>query len=47
MCPECGVQEGVRTVVGITQFEIFDGGPDGEINTSDNTVFLRQGIFIP
>jgi hypothetical protein len=47
VCPECGVQEGVRTVVGITQFEVFDGGPDGEINTSDNTVFLRQGIFIP
>jgi hypothetical protein len=47
VCPECGVQEGVRTVVGIGQFEVFDGGADGEINTSGNTVFLRQGIFIP
>ena len=47
VCPECGVQEGVRTVVGMTQFEVFDGGADGEIGTAGNTVFLRQGIFIP
>jgi hypothetical protein len=47
VCPECGVQEGVRTVVGITQFEVFDGGADGDINTAGNTVFMRQGIFIP
>jgi hypothetical protein len=47
VCPECGVQEGVRTVVGITQFEVFDGGQDGAISTNDNTVFMRQGIFIP
>jgi hypothetical protein len=48
VCPECGVKEGVRTVVGITQFEVFDGGADGDINTaSGDTVFMRQGIFIP
>ena len=37
-----GSQEGVRTVVGITQFEVFDGGADGEIGTAGNTVFMRQ-----
>jgi hypothetical protein len=47
VCPECGVKEGVRTVVEITQLEVFDGGQDGQVATTDNTVFLRQGIFIP
>jgi hypothetical protein len=46
-CPECAVREGVRTVVGMTQFEVSDGGPDGQLSTADNTVFLRQGLFIP
>jgi hypothetical protein len=46
-CPECGVREGQRTVVGITQFQVFDGGPDGLVATSDNTLFMNQGIFIP
>jgi hypothetical protein len=39
---------GRRTVVGITQFEVYDGGQDGQVSTtSDNTVFLREGLFIP
>jgi Tol biopolymer transport system component len=36
-----------RAVVGITQFQVFDGGPDGNVSTNDNTVFMRQGIFVP
>jgi hypothetical protein len=47
VCPECGVQEGNRTVVEITQFAVSDGGPDGRVATADGTPFLRQGIFIP
>jgi hypothetical protein len=39
--------EGERVVVEITQFEVFDGGQDGQSSTDDNTVFLREGIFIP
>jgi hypothetical protein len=27
--------------------EVLDGGPDGDVDTADNTVFLRQGIFVP
>jgi hypothetical protein len=47
VCPECGVQEGVRTVVEISQWRLFDGGPDGQMATADNTVFAVQGLFIP
>jgi hypothetical protein len=47
VCPECGVKEGVRTVVELAQMQVFDGGADGEITTGGNTVFLRQGLFIP
>jgi hypothetical protein len=36
-----------RTLVEFGQIEVVDGGPDGLIGTADNTVFLREGIFIP
>jgi hypothetical protein len=39
--------DGKRTVVEIGQFEVSDGGPDGNVATADNTAFLRQGIFVP
>jgi hypothetical protein len=39
--------EGHRTVIGISQFRIFDGGPDGVIATENNTLFAVQGIFVP
>jgi hypothetical protein len=38
---------GKRVVVEITQFEVSDGGSDGVVATTPNTVFMRQGIFIP
>jgi hypothetical protein len=47
VCPECGVKEGVRTNVELAQMRVFDGGPDGQIATADNTVFAVQGLFIP
>ena len=29
------------------QVEVFDGGADGLASTNPNTVFARQGIFVP
>jgi hypothetical protein len=39
--------DGKRSVVEIGQLEVSDGGPDGNVATADNKVFLRQGIFVP
>ena len=36
-----------RGVVGITQFQVFDGGADGLNSTSGNTLFAAQGLFVP
>jgi hypothetical protein len=36
-----------RAVIEISQFQVYDGGSDGNVGTNDNTVFMRQGIFIP
>jgi hypothetical protein len=40
-------KDGQRTVVELAQFEVYDGGADGNVATAGNTVFLRQGLFIP
>jgi hypothetical protein len=34
-------------VVGMTQVLIVDGGQDGQIATADNTLFMKQGFFVP
>lgn len=39
--------EGFRTVVEIAQIRISDGGSDGLVSTSGNTLFAVQGIFVP
>jgi hypothetical protein len=41
------VKDGKRAVVEIGQISINDGGPDGSVATTPNTVFAKQGIFIP
>ena len=41
------VKVGKRATVEITQLTVFDGGPDGVVGTEPNTVFAKQGIFIP
>ena len=38
---------GKRVVVEMTQFEVSDGGSDGVVGTTPNTLFMRQGVFIP
>jgi hypothetical protein len=39
--------EGTRAVFALDQVEVYDGGPDGDASTADNTVFARQGLFVP
>ena len=41
------VDEGARAVWELGQVEVLDGGPDGDVDTPGNTIFARQGIFIP
>ena len=42
------IKDGKRLNEEVGDFHIYDGGADGDANTTaDNTVFLRQGIFIP
>ncbi|MGH2978552.1 MAG: DUF11 domain-containing protein, partial [Solirubrobacterales bacterium] len=41
------VTETRRTIWALGDVRILDGGPDGDAETADNTVFLRQGIFVP
>lgn len=41
------VTSGARSIWQLGQVEIYDGGTDGIAATDGNTVFLRQGIFVP
>jgi hypothetical protein len=41
------VIEGKRAIWELGQVEVFDGGPDGDADTTPNTVFARQGVFVP
>jgi hypothetical protein len=41
------VRENLRSVWELGQVEVFDGGADGDVDTTPNTVFARQGIFVP
>jgi hypothetical protein len=41
------ISEGHRTVLELTQIEVYDGGADGDTATQPNSAFLRQGVFVP
>ena len=41
------IKENSRAVWQTGQVEVLDGGPDGQVSTNDNTVFMRQGVFVP
>jgi hypothetical protein len=42
------IKDGKRLNEEIDDFNVYDGGADGDANTlGDNTVFLRPGVFIP
>jgi len=41
------IKEGRRSIWQLGQVLVYDGGPDGDTATADNTVFARQGLFVP
>jgi hypothetical protein len=41
------VVEGKRAIWQMGQAQVFDGGPDGNVATADNTLFATQGLFVP
>jgi hypothetical protein len=41
------IKESDRTIWQLGQIVVLDGGPDGQVATNDNTVFARQGVFVP
>jgi hypothetical protein len=41
------VTETKRTIWEIKDVQVFDGGPDGQVSTPGNSVYLRQGLFVP
>ena len=41
------IKEGRRSIWQLGQVVVYDGGPDGDTATAGNTVFARQGVFIP
>jgi glucose/arabinose dehydrogenase len=41
------VTNSMRMIWQLGQVELLDGGADGVASTADNTVFARQGIFVP
>jgi hypothetical protein len=41
------VKENRRAVWMTGQVQVFDGGADGVVSTSPNTLFAKQGVFVP
>jgi hypothetical protein len=41
------VTELKRSIWELGTIQLLDGGADGSISTNDNTVFARQGVFVP
>jgi PKD repeat protein len=41
------VSGGKRTIWQLGQVEVYDGGTDGVAATDGNTVFLKQGLYVP
>jgi Tol biopolymer transport system component len=42
------VPESKRSIWGLDSVQVYDGGPDGDADTTgDNTLFETQGVFVP
>ena len=41
------IKEGMRAIWQLGQVQVLDGGADGVASTTPNTVFARQGVFVP
>jgi hypothetical protein len=41
------VVDGARATWQLDQVQVYDGGPDGDVDTADNSLFESQGVYIP
>jgi len=41
------VKENRRAIWMTGQVQVFDGGADGVVSTTPNTLFAKQGVFVP
>ena len=41
------VREGARAIWQLDAMQVSDGGPDGDADTPGNSVFMREGLFVP
>ena len=41
------VKETMRTIWQLGQVRVNDGGADGLVSTTPNTLFAVQGVFVP
>jgi hypothetical protein len=41
------IKESRRSIWQMGQVQVFDGGADGVVSTTPNTLFATQGIFVP
>jgi hypothetical protein len=41
------VTEGKRSVWEVSDVKVYDGGPDGDADTADNSLFATQGLSTP
>jgi len=41
------VLEGRRSIWDLGKVQVFDGGSDGQVSTTPNTLFAAQGLFVP
>jgi hypothetical protein len=41
------VKDGKRAIWGMSDLRVLDGGPDGDVDTTPNSLFAMQGVFVP
>ena len=41
------ITEGGRAIWELDQVKVLDGGPDGDVETPDNSLLAVQGVFVP
>ena len=40
--------EGTRAIWALGSWQVYEGGPDGDVDTEgDNSLFVKQGLFVP
>jgi hypothetical protein len=41
------ISEGTRMIWALDKIQVYDGGPDGDADTANNSLFATQGVFVP